>query len=167
MMISRYYGLKRFAIRLWSGCFVLCILLIVPTADADDKGIDGNGHAGSVITGRVADSSSVKAAPVQELPEERSQSEDQGLALTSEQWDAARSGDEITQLPAVRTVVNAWLKDRTQQIEIRYPGGEEGEFWVHELTDWLISLGIPSDKLIRSPGSGAADVIRLQLSRAN
>jgi hypothetical protein len=48
-------------------------------------------------------------------------------------------------------------------IEIRYPGGEEGELWVRELMDWLIALGIPSDAMNQIPGSGAEDRISLVL----
>ena len=44
------------------------------------------------------------------------------------------------------------LKDGFR-IELRYPGGEEGELWVGELMDWLISLGIPSKYLVAVPGS--------------
>lgn len=85
--------------------------------------------------------------------------------LTAEQWERGRSGDTILQLPAVRTVVDDWLSDTGRVIEIRYPGGEEGEFWVHELADWLVALGIPADSLVMSPGSGAGDVISFQLIR--
>ena len=48
-------------------------------------------------------------------------------------------------------------------IELRYPGGEEGEFWVQQLADWLVSLGIPSDRLVAIPGSGAGDSIKFAL----
>jgi hypothetical protein len=86
--------------------------------------------------------------------------------LTAEQWERGRSGDTILQLPAVRAIVDDWLADTARLIEIRYPGGEEGEFWVHELEDWLVALGIPADKLVMTPGSGAGDVIDFHLIRA-
>ena len=86
--------------------------------------------------------------------------------LRAEQWEQGRSGDIILAIPVIRDVVGRWLEDTDMVIELRYPGGEEGEFWVHELSDWLIALGIPADKLITSPGSGGGDIIRLQLSHA-
>jgi hypothetical protein len=55
------------------------------------------------------------------------------------------------------------LQQKDKIIEIQYPGGEEGEFWVQELTDWLIALGIPSDHMVIVPGTGVDDVIRFDL----
>jgi len=84
-------------------------------------------------------------------------------ALYAEQWEIARSGESILSLSVLNKIINAWLGDRQKKIEIQYPGGEEGEFWVHELTDWLVSLGIPSDHMVIVPGSGADDVINFAL----
>jgi hypothetical protein len=83
--------------------------------------------------------------------------------LHAEQWELARSGESILSLPVLNTLINAWLQDRRKRIEIQYPGGEEGEFWVQELTDWLVSLGIPSNHMTIAPGSGADDMIKLNL----
>lgn len=83
--------------------------------------------------------------------------------LRAEQWEMARSGESILSLPVLNRLVNTWLRDKQKKIEIQYPGGEEGEFWVQELNDWLVSLGIPSDHMILVPGSGADDMIRLNL----
>ena len=83
--------------------------------------------------------------------------------LHAEQWELARSGETILSLPVLKQVVGAWLADKQKVIEIRYPGGEDGEFWVQELTDWLVSLGIPSDNMVTTPGSGADDVIKFKI----
>ena len=83
--------------------------------------------------------------------------------LHAEQWELARSGETILSLPVLKQVVGAWLADKQKVIEIQYPGGEDGEFWVQELTDWLVSLGIPSDNMITTPGSGADDVIKFKI----
>ncbi len=85
--------------------------------------------------------------------------------LRAEQWEIARSGESVLSLPVLNKVVNAWLKEKQKTIEIQYPGGEEGEFWVQELTDWLVSLGVPSSSMQTVPGSGADDMIKFQLSR--
>ena len=86
--------------------------------------------------------------------------------LYAEQWDMTRSGDKLLSLPVLRKVINAWLSERSRIIEIQYPGGEEGEFWVQELIDWLVSLGIPSKQMIITPGSGGDDMIKFALRRA-
>ena len=84
-------------------------------------------------------------------------------ALSAEQWELARNGESILSLPVINSLINAWLSDKQKKIEIRYPGGEEGEFWVQELTDWLVSLGIPSDHMVAVTGSGAGDMIKFDL----
>ena len=86
-----------------------------------------------------------------------------GWLLHAEQWELARSGESILSLPVLNKVINTWLQDKDKQIEIQYPGGEEGEFWVQQLSDWLVSLGVPSDRMVTVPGSGADDVIKFAL----
>ena len=83
--------------------------------------------------------------------------------LHAEQWELARSGETILSLPVLKQVIKAWLSDKQTMIEIQYPGGEDGEFWVQELTDWLVSLGIPSKTIVTTPGSGADDVIKFNI----
>lgn len=85
------------------------------------------------------------------------------LELRAEQWELARSGESILGLPVLNQLINSWLLDRRKKIELRYPGGEEGEFWVQELTDWMVSLGISSNHIITIPGSGAGDKIKFLL----
>lgn len=85
------------------------------------------------------------------------------MELYAEQWEIARSGETLLTLPVLNRLVTAWLDDRQKLIEIQYPGGEEGEFWVQELTDWLVSLGIPSVHMVTAPGSGSDDIIRFKL----
>ena len=84
-------------------------------------------------------------------------------SLSAEQWELARNGESILSLPAINALINAWLLDKEKKIEIQYPGGEEGEFWMHELTDWLVALGIPSSHMQVVTGSGAGDMIKFNL----
>ncbi len=84
-------------------------------------------------------------------------------ALSAEQWELARNGEYILSLPVIKVLINTWLLDKQKKIEIQYPGGEEGEFWVQELTDWLVSLGIPSSHMVVVAGSGAGDMIKFNL----
>ena len=86
--------------------------------------------------------------------------------LQAEQWELARDGDSVLSIPVLNEVVNKWLMDTEKNIEIQYPGGEEGELWVHQLMDWLVALGIPSANLVAVPGSGDGDLIRLRVIRS-
>lgn len=128
----------------WLFSIVLSLSSPVIYAEVSDQGAGG----GSPVTNRVN--------PVQ----------DKSVAdwkLHAEQWELARSGETILSLPVLKQVVGAWLADKQKVIEIQYPGGEDGEFWVQELTDWLVSLGIPSDNMVTTPGSGADDVIKFKI----
>ncbi|VAW54577.1 hypothetical protein MNBD_GAMMA05-2327 [hydrothermal vent metagenome] len=89
--------------------------------------------------------------------------ETKSLQLYAEQWELARTGESVLALPELNKLINTWLGDKNKIIEIRYPGGEEGEFWVQSLSDWLVSLGIPSDRMVTVPGSGSDDMIKFAL----
>ncbi len=83
--------------------------------------------------------------------------------LTEEQWDLVKQGDQLLKMPVMKQMVEAWGQQQGQGIELRYPGGEEGELWVEELMDRLISLAIPSKYLSAVAGSGEADVIIIKI----
>ncbi|MDA3870588.1 MAG: hypothetical protein PF589_11770 [Gammaproteobacteria bacterium] len=89
--------------------------------------------------------------------------ETRGWKLAEEQWDLVKQGEHLLKMPMMHEVVEAWSLRQGQVIELRYPGGEEGELWVEELMDWLISLGIASQYLLAVPGSGEADVIMIKI----
>ena len=86
--------------------------------------------------------------------------------LHAEQWELSRSGERLLRIDGIAKVVNEWSANKRQQIELQYPGGEEGELWVYQLMDWLVALGIPSASLVAVPGSGQGDVIRLRVIRS-
>lgn len=83
--------------------------------------------------------------------------------LRAEQWELAQTGESILAIQELNQLINAWLSEADRKIEIQYPGGEEGEFWVQQLSDWLVSLGIPSANMMIVPGSGAGDAIKFNL----
>lgn len=86
--------------------------------------------------------------------------------LHAEQWELARNGERLLGIAGIAEVVTEWSSDIRQKIELQYPGGEEGELWVSQLTDWLVALGIPSTSLVAVPGSGKGDIIRLRVIRS-
>ena len=88
------------------------------------------------------------------------------MELQAEQWELSRNGERLLGIDGLAGVVSAWSSDQNQQIELQYPGGEEGELWVYQLMDWLVAMGIPSMKMVAVPGSGQGDVIRLRVIRS-
>ena len=85
------------------------------------------------------------------------------VAIKSEQWEIPRHGEALLKQPELGRIVKQWMNDSQSIIEIRYPGGEEGEIWVQELMDWLVALGVPSTAMNHIPGSSAEDIINLVL----
>lgn len=87
----------------------------------------------------------------------------QGMSLSSEAWELLRHGENMLKSQELNEIVNEWKSHADSKIELRYPGGEEGELWVEELKDWLVSLAIPSHKMTLMPGSDAKDVINISV----
>ena len=85
------------------------------------------------------------------------------FTLSADEWARPRSGVVIPQLAAVRSAVSYWEKGANKAMIIRYPGEDTGELWAAELRDWLISLGVPSDYILLSSGTQAADEIKLEV----
>ena len=153
----------------YTGCLSLALFFFITplNAEVSDNNIEKNDK---VVHGVLTEQQdSAKSASFKPLPSDLAvakKTANNGLkyhTLYAEQWEIARSGESILSLPVLNKIINAWLGDRQKKIEIQYPGGEEGEFWVHELTDWLVSLGIPSDHIVIVHGSGADDVINFAL----
>lgn len=115
---------------------------------------------GEVVSQDIEKNPSVKQAV---MPAENVKRRTATWQLTAEQWEFARNGEAMLSLPVLKQVINAWLSEKNKIIEIQYPGGEDGEFWVQELSDWFVSLGIPSDHMVAVPGSGADDIIQFNL----
>jgi hypothetical protein len=84
--------------------------------------------------------------------------------LGLEEWSRPRSGIAVTEMQPVRNAVTAWEKTPQSTLQIRYPGGEEGSLWAEELSDWLISLGVPAWALEVLPGSTYEDSVEIVLS---
>lgn len=138
---GRYFLFFKFRFQSIAGCFLLSLLLM------------------------SSSNAQVSQSPVSKplLTAQEANVELNYYTLYAEQWEISRSAETVLFLPALNQIVNDWLDRRQMKIEIQYPGGEEGELWVHELTDWLVSLGIPSDYLVVIAGSGADDVINFTL----
>ncbi len=149
MMISRYLNNTQIIISI--------TLLVCITFAHAGLAVKNTGTSDKVATDTLSLQNTGSAQTGGKKPE--------GRVLYAEQWELTRSGESVLSLPVLNSLVNTWLKDKQKKIEIQYPGGEEGEFWVQQLADWLVALGIPSDQMIIVPGSGADDMIRFDLVR--
>ena len=86
-------------------------------------------------------------------------------SIHAEVWARPRRGDELLQLPALRGLLNDYERAGDAYIEIRYPGGEAGVLWAQELQDWLVALGVPSQRIRTQAGSGVPDSVELLIKR--
>ena len=85
--------------------------------------------------------------------------------LSADQWARPRDGLTVARMTPLPEVLGSWGQQTGQRLLIRYPGGEEGLLWAHELRSWLVALGIPLDKQELVAGSQQPDRIELELTR--
>jgi len=83
------------------------------------------------------------------------------IELRAETWDIPRHGEALLNVPELSSIMQQWMSEPGQILELRYPGGEEGELWVEELKDWFVSLGVPSGAIQLTQGSKAEDIINM------
>jgi len=83
------------------------------------------------------------------------------FSLSADAWARPRAGQNIPQIEAIRLAVAYWESGTDALIKLSYPGEDSGEIWAAELKDWLVSLGIPSDYILLSPGLQAEDEINI------
>ena len=85
--------------------------------------------------------------------------------LSAADWARPRTGEYVVQLPAVRDAVQALDRVPGSSLVIRFPGGEDGTLMAHELKDWLVALGLASDRIRLSQGLGQGGVVVLQVRK--
>lgn len=83
------------------------------------------------------------------------------FSLGADSWARPRAGQVIPDLEPVRLAIAYWETGTNAAILLSYPGEDSGELWASELKDWLISLGVPSDYILLSPGLQARDEIHI------
>lgn len=81
--------------------------------------------------------------------------------LSADAWARPRAGEVLPQMEPVRLAVAYWETGTDAAILLSHPGEDSGELWAAELKDWLVSLGIPSDYILLSPGPQAEDEIQI------
>ena len=84
-------------------------------------------------------------------------------SLTADAWARPRSGAMIPQLEPVRLAVAYWETGSDAMVLLSHPGEDSGELWASELKDWLISLGVPADYILLSPGLQVEDEIQIMV----
>lgn len=69
------------------------------------------------------------------------------FSITADQWAQPRSGAALLKLAPLHDAVADWLADPTARIVIQHAGTDTGHLWAGELSDWLVALGVPADRI--------------------
>lgn len=86
------------------------------------------------------------------------------FAITAEQWALPRSGAELVKLPPLRAAMQDWIAHPGAQLLIVHSGSDTESLWAGELTDWLVALGVPADRVSkRVSGDQGEDSITLMV----
>ena len=81
--------------------------------------------------------------------------------LSAAFWASPRTAKAVSQMEPINNVLQDWQNRSKHHLQILYPGGEEGELWANELRDWLITLGVPYNKIMLNAGSAFEDKIQI------
>ena len=83
----------------------------------------------------------------------------ESVTITADQWAGPRSGESIIRFERLNKLVETLDQSPGNQILIRHAEGENGTLWAEELRLWLVSLGIPSGRIVLNAGLGQSDTI--------
>lgn len=79
--------------------------------------------------------------------------------------ETQRRGETIVTLPGLLAVMQQVVQQPGSGVALHYPEDEQGEAWADELRDWLVALGLASNRIQLTPGSNAG-VINISLGAA-
>ncbi|UCE88606.1 MAG: hypothetical protein JSW10_09740, partial [Pseudomonadota bacterium] len=83
------------------------------------------------------------------------------FTLGATQWAVPKSGETVRTMPVLVSVMRELRVNPGSHLLVRYPGGDEGTLWAHELRGWLVSLGLASRRIELQQGSASGAAIEL------
>ena len=84
--------------------------------------------------------------------------------LTAAEWSRPRSGERVRAMKPVNAAVNAWREaGGDARLVLRHASGEEGSLWAAELKDWLVALGVPTQRIEVVPTGIASDRLEIEV----
>ncbi len=88
------------------------------------------------------------------------------LTLTADQWPSPRNGQSVAMLPPLAAAMQDMIAAPDSRLALRHPRSDEGNAWAQELRDWLVALGVSSDRIEMIPAAPEG-VIGLAVSAAS
>lgn len=78
-------------------------------------------------------------------------------SISADQWAQQRSGGVLLKLQPLHDAVQAWLAESQAHLVILHAASDAGNLWAGELADWLVSLGVPADRIERRASADQPD----------
>lgn len=85
------------------------------------------------------------------------------LLLEGHEWAVPKKATTIIAMLAINKTMHRMLQHPDSQLQIRYPGGDEGTLWANELRSWLVALGLTSQRIELIPGSASRTALELEV----
>jgi hypothetical protein len=89
-----------------------------------------------------------------------------GWMLTQAQWSGVTQASQVAAITPLRQAVKALDAQPGARLVVVHNGGEDGLFWASNLEGWLVSLGVPTDRIVDRIGAIKPGRIRLQIEPA-
>lgn len=67
-------------------------------------------------------------------------------------WEAPTTVEEAAARPALNRTLSAYLNESGRWVRLAHAGGAEGSAWAQDMRAWLITLGIPVNRIQIDPG---------------
>lgn len=87
--------------------------------------------------------------------------------LTRAEWSGVTDGAQVVAIAPLRAAVNALDKHPGARLVVLHNGGEDGLFWASDLEGWLVSLGVPSSRIVDRIGAIRPGRIRLRIASSH
>ncbi len=89
-----------------------------------------------------------------------------GWVLTQAQWSGITRASQVVAIAPLREAIKAFDAQSGARLVVIHNGGEDGLFWASDLEGWLVSLGVPSNRIVDRIGAIRPGRIRLQVEPA-
>ena len=84
------------------------------------------------------------------------------VSITADRWAAPRSGEAVAGWSELRELMSAFDRRADTRIVIYHAPGETGSLWAEELRSWLVSLGVPSSRIMLKGTLQRHDLLRVE-----
>lgn len=88
---------------------------------------------------------------------------DEKVELSRDQWGNPLTSAQVRQIKPLQDMVKKLIDLPSSKLIIFYPDTDGGRKWALQVVEWLVSLGLGSERIELHPGSEKADVIELEI----